>query len=117
MAGFDRTCEHRYAWAEGFGRVLGEEGSMGVSLTPEIERLILEKVESGLYLSANEVLHEALRLLEERDKVQAMKLEELRKEIRIGLDQADRGELLDGPEVFESLRTKVRGMGGSGGVE
>jgi len=82
---------------------------MNVSLTPELEQLIHEKVETGLYLSASEVVREALRLLEERDKLQALKLEELRREIRVGIDQADRGELLDGPEVFRELRRKAGG--------
>ena len=81
---------------------------MNVSLTPELEQLIHTKVESGLYLSASEVVREALRLLEERDRVNMMKLEELRRAIQIGIDQADRGELLDGPEVIAKLRTKVR---------
>jgi antitoxin ParD1/3/4 len=62
---------------------------MNVSLTPELERLIHTKVESGLYLSASEVVREALRLLEERDMLQTMKREELRREIQIGIDQAD----------------------------
>jgi len=87
---------------------------MNVSLTPELERLIHKKVESGLYLSASEVVREALRLLEERDMLQALKHEELRREIQIGIDQADRGELLDGAEVFEKLRTKVRAKSGNG---
>jgi antitoxin ParD1/3/4 len=81
---------------------------MNVSLTPELEQLIHKKVQTGLYLSASEVVREALRLLEERDGLHAMKLAELRKEIRVALDQADRGELLDGPEVFGKLRKKVR---------
>ena len=86
---------------------------MNVSLTPELEQLIHTKVDSGLYLSASEVVREALRLLEERDRVNAMKLEELRRTIQIGIDQANRGELLDGPEVFAKLRTKVRSKGGN----
>ena len=40
---------------------------MNVSLTPELERLVNEKVESGLYQTASEVVREALRLLKERD--------------------------------------------------
>ena len=40
---------------------------MNVSLTPELERLVKEKVESGLYQTASEVVREALRLLKERD--------------------------------------------------
>jgi putative addiction module CopG family antidote len=41
---------------------------MNVSLTPELERLVNEKVESGLYQTASEVVREALRLLKERDQ-------------------------------------------------
>ena len=58
---------------------------MNVSMTPELEELVRGKVESGRYLSASEVMREALRLLEERDKLQELRREELRKEIRKGL--------------------------------
>ena len=44
---------------------------MNVSLTPELEQLVYEKVKSGRYLSALEVVREALRLLEERDKIRS----------------------------------------------
>jgi antitoxin ParD1/3/4 len=81
---------------------------MNVSLTPELEQLIHKKVERGLYLSSSEVVREALRLLEEQDRLDVIKLEELRREIQIGVDQAYRGELLDGPNAFATLRKKVR---------
>ncbi len=55
---------------------------MNVSLTPELEQYIRTKVESGRYLSASEVVREALRLLEQKEK----RLEELRVEIQRGLD-------------------------------
>jgi antitoxin ParD1/3/4 len=42
--------------------------SMNVSLTPDLERFIREKVGSGLYNSASEVVREALRLLVARDR-------------------------------------------------
>lgn len=38
---------------------------MNVSLTPELEKIVFERVASGLYASASEVIREALRLLEE----------------------------------------------------
>ena len=38
---------------------------MNVSLTPELEKMIHKKVETGLYLSASEVVREALRLLQD----------------------------------------------------
>lgn len=81
---------------------------MNVSLTPELEQFVQEKVKSGRYLSASEVVREALRLLEERDRIQQMKLETLRKEIMIGVEQIGRGEVVDGEEVFEELYEDIR---------
>lgn len=40
---------------------------MNVSLTPELEKLVIEKVRGGLYQTASEVVREALRLLKQRD--------------------------------------------------
>ena len=40
---------------------------MNVSLTSELEKLVNEKVRSGLYQTASEVVREALRLLKQRD--------------------------------------------------
>ncbi len=41
---------------------------MKISLSLEIERLIAEKVRSGRYRSADEVVREGLELLQEREK-------------------------------------------------
>lgn len=59
---------------------------MNISLTPHLEDLVKGKVESGFYNSASEVMREALRLLEERDQLRALRFEELRREIRQGID-------------------------------
>ena len=66
---------------------------MNVSLTPTLEELVQRKVATGLYNSASEVIREALRLLEERDEMRKMRLAALRKEINVGLDQLERGEV------------------------
>ena len=66
---------------------------MNVSLTPELEQLVSDKVKSGLYNSASEVVREALRLLKEQDALKAYRFEELRREIAVGLQQADRGDV------------------------
>jgi len=89
---------------------------MNVSLTPELEQLIHAKVETGLYLSASEVVREALRLLEERDKLQAMKFEEVRRAVQVGIEQADRGEVapLDVPGTLAKVRGRRRN--GNGGA-
>ncbi len=62
---------------------------MNISLTPQLEELVKRKVESGLYGSASEVMREALRLLDERDRLQAMRIEELRAEIKKGLESGE----------------------------
>jgi antitoxin ParD1/3/4 len=78
--------------------------SLNVSLTPELERFIESRVASGRYQTASEVIREGLRLLEEREQTREAALEELRAQLRRGVEQADRGELLDGGAVFEEIR-------------
>ena len=57
---------------------------MNVSLTPQLEELIQQKVASGRYGNASEVVREALRLLEERDQEREAKLQALRAAIEEG---------------------------------
>jgi len=62
---------------------------MNVSLTPELEQYVQEKVSSGLYYSASEVIREGLRLLREREQLQQIRLQELRQDIQAGLDSGE----------------------------
>ncbi len=59
---------------------------MRISLNPHFEQLVKGKVESGLYNSVSEVMREALRLLEERDQLRELRLEELKRDIQKGID-------------------------------
>ena len=68
---------------------------MNVSLTPELERLIADKVDSGRYASASEVVREALRLLEGSDQERNAKLEALRAKVAVGIADADAGRFSD----------------------
>ena len=77
---------------------------MNISITPELENFIAAKVESGMYQSASEVVREALRLLSEREEYRQRRIEELRREIEIGWQQAERGELLTAEEAEEDMR-------------
>lgn len=79
---------------------------MNVSLTKELEALVQEKVRSGLYTSASEVVREALRLLRERDGLHERRLRELDKDIAVGVQQADRGEV--DPFNARSIKAKAR---------
>ena len=65
---------------------------MNVSLTPELEKLVQDKVASGLYQTASEVIREGLRLLKERDE---RRQAAVREAIQEGLTQLDRGAYHD----------------------
>lgn len=65
---------------------------MNVSLTPELDKFVAGKVESGLYTSASEVVREALRLLEEHDRARAVRIASFDKELGTRLASLDRGE-------------------------
>ena len=63
--------------------------TMNISITPELAQLIHEKVTSRMYHSASEVVRKGLRLLKEQDAIRHIRLEELRKEITIGIQQLE----------------------------
>jgi antitoxin ParD1/3/4 len=65
---------------------------MNISLSPELEKLVNEQVASGQYNSPSEVVREALKLLKEQDTLRQMRLEELRKEVALGVEQMDQGK-------------------------
>lgn len=65
---------------------------MNVSLTPELEKLVNDKVKSGRYNSASEVVRESLRLLQDQDELKRIRTDELRREIMLGVEQIRNGE-------------------------
>jgi antitoxin ParD1/3/4 len=80
-----------------------EDVLVNVSLTPELEQLIQERVRSGRYTSASEVVREALRLLQDRDELRRLRIEELRVKVAAGLDSLDRGEGVDGDAAIDEI--------------
>nr|WP_267871483.1 type II toxin-antitoxin system ParD family antitoxin [Nostoc sp. CHAB 5715] len=77
-------------------------------MTPELEQLVKDKVSSGKYHSVSEVMGEALRLLEERDRIRDQRLAELKAKIQVGIEELERGEGIDGEEVFAELEEDIR---------
>jgi len=84
---------------------MNEVDTMNVSLTPTLESYVKQKVKAGMYNSVSEVVREALRLLEERDTMQAMKLEALRADINHGIESLEDGE----GKALDVEDIKVRG--------
>ena len=80
--------------------------SMNVSLPPELEARVRQRVESGMYGSASEVIREALRLFDAYEQVKTAKLDSLRQDIAKGLSDAQSGSV---KEIdFASLKQEGR---------
>lgn len=70
-----------------------------VNLTDELERFVLEKVESGRYENASDVVRAALRTLEREDQQYEAKLAVL----RTAIDEGDASGIAEG-DVFTRVR-------------
>ncbi len=81
---------------------------MNVSLTPELDKFVVGKVESGRYNSASEVVREALRLLEEHDRARSAQLAAFNQEIGARLASLDRGECVKPQAARRRLEQKSR---------
>jgi antitoxin ParD1/3/4 len=77
-----------------------------VPLTPEQQRFIQQQVDSGRYRTPEDVLLEGLRHLEEMERFIEENREDIRRKIEEGAQEADRGEFVDGEEVFEEWRRR-----------
>ena len=81
---------------------------MNITLKPEQEKFLQEKLKSGKYNTIDEVVIEAFRLLEERDSHYEKWLEETRKKVAVGIEQLERGEGIDSEIVIAKLKEKIR---------
>ena len=84
---------------------------MNVSLTAELEHLVNEKVASGMYHSASEVIREGLRLLKERDELRRVQMDEVRRDVMLGVEQvrAGRGKkYAHGAELADEIKRRGR---------
>ena len=71
------------------------------------EQFIKTQLESGRYSSASEVVRDALRLMEEREQLRQVQLEQLRQQIRAGIDS---GPSIPEEEVFDRLSAKYQAV-------
>ncbi len=79
---------------------------MNVSLTPEFESFVDDKLKSGRYTSASEVVRAGLRLLQEQEAEHEARLAALRSDVRKGRQQLERGEGASGAAIFGEMRAK-----------
>jgi antitoxin ParD1/3/4 len=85
---------------------------MPIVLSPETERAIDEKLRSGAYDTADELIESALAALESLEDFRVADMEALRRQLRIGREQLERGQFMDGEEAFARLRAMRRDKSG-----
>jgi antitoxin ParD1/3/4 len=87
---------------------------MNVSLTPELETLVSRKVKTGRYTTASEVVREALRLLDDYDRLREIRRDELRQEIQKGVDDIQEGRYTvyhSGEEIADAAIERAKKKG------
>ena len=89
-----------------------QSAKISVKLTSDLVGFVHEQTKSGKYTSASEVVQEALRLLEAAERIRAGRLRDVKAKIAKGLDSLDRGEGLDGEDVFRELGAAIAGPRG-----
>jgi antitoxin ParD1/3/4 len=80
---------------------------MNISLTPELEKFVQNKVTSGMYTSASEVIRESLRLLHTHDDLQTQKIGQLNQAIELGMQQLTEGKKISAKASYERLKGKI----------
>ena len=89
---------------------------MNVSLSHQLEQWIQERVNSGLYQTASEVIREALRLLREKEQLRELRTEELRKRIARGVEDLEQGRSREFDEdLVMEIKTRGRQRAGRHG--
>ena len=66
-----------------------------ISLTDEQDAFVEKVVKTGEYQNASEAVRDALRVLQQRRREDALKLRALRIQIKAGLDALDRGDFVE----------------------
>jgi antitoxin ParD1/3/4 len=87
---------------------MADRTSLNVSLTPELNQFVQERVATGRYQTASEVVREGLRLLESQERDREAAYAELKAKLQRGAAQADRGEFVTPEEVLSQIEAVKR---------
>jgi antitoxin ParD1/3/4 len=87
-----KVCQYRYSNARSKDKLVP---TRNISLTPEQDDFVEKIVTSGEYQNASEAVRDALRVLQQRRREDALKLKALRAQIKAGADALDRGDFVE----------------------
>ena len=77
--------------------------SLTVSVPAHVDAFIKDRVAAGRFETAGDVVGAAIALLEERERMRESVLDEIRRDIEIGIAQVEAGQVRDGEAVFADL--------------
>lgn len=80
---------------------------MNISLPKELENYVQQKVNSGMYTSASEVIRESLRTMLIYENIKIQQLTKLNDEIEAGIKQADNNKIISGSQAYFNLKNKI----------
>jgi antitoxin ParD1/3/4 len=83
---------------------------MNVTLNPELQRFVEEKIRTGQFANADDAINSALAALRAQETLKPDDIAALRREIAIGIEQLDGGlgEPWDAAALKEEIRQRVR---------
>lgn len=91
---------------------LAEMPTRNINLTDRYDAFLTAQIDNGRFKNASEAVRAALNLLEQRDLEDQAKLEAFRREVKIGIEAAERGEVIrlsaddDIVEFFQTLKAE-----------
>lgn len=81
---------------------------MNIILTPEQEKFLQSQITKGRYTNIQQAIDVALKLLEKQEQDYQEWLDETRAQVKVGLEQLERGEKVDGEIVIAKLKQKFQ---------
>ena len=87
---------------------MATRSTLNVSLTPELEEFVQDRVATGRYQTASEVVREGLRLLEFQERDRDAAHAALKAKLEHAAAQADRGEFVDPEQVLKKIEARLR---------
>lgn len=81
---------------------------MNIPLPPDLNQFAEGQIASGKYASLDDILLAGLQVLFDRERIYQGRFDELRREILLGAQEAERGKLLDASTEILSIRQRLR---------
>lgn len=81
--------------------------SMEITLKPELIEFLTDKIAQGKYHTLDEAINKSVELLKIQEQIYQGRFEELQREILLGVEASERGEVIDADVIFSQLEDKL----------